>query len=556
MLINAHNPEELRIAVMDGSILENYQVQVRERGLTRGNIYRGVIANVQPSLNAAFIDYGMEKHGFLAIQDVVSEAYYHEPRGGGRPRIDQVLDKGRPIVVQVVKEPEGKKGAALTTALSLPGRYLVLTPFDQTRGISRKVEDDDTRQRLREIAKKLDLPEGCGFIVRTNALDQNKAALNRDLNALLRLWKQIAGEARKARGTKLLYSDQDLIMRALRDHVTSDIKEVLIDDDKAFAQAQRHLRAYMPRTRTRLTRYADRTPIFSRFNLEQQIDRIYEREVGLPSGGSLVIDRTEALTAIDVNSGKATKASSQEETAVATNVEAASEVARQLRLRDIGGLVVVDFIDMRSSKNQRQVEKTLREAMKADKARSTVGRTSSNGLVEINRQRIQQDLLTRTHRACPTCAGTGRIASPEMVGLNLLRRIEARAATGHLAKVRIALHPELADAFQNMRRAEIAALEREFELKVEIIASNRLHRPEQEIDWFERDKPLSDVARRAMPEPPQKSEDKKPSGNAPDQDRNQEKKPDKKPRRRSRGRRRPKAKAQESDTTSPVSDGE
>src|SRR6185295_1010971 len=372
---------------------------------TRGNIYRGLIAGIQPSLNAAFIDYGAERNGFLAIQDVVPEAYYHDP-GSGRPRIDDVLEKGKPIVVQVTRDPEGGKGAALTTNLSLAGRYLVLTPFDDMRGVSRKVEDEDVRRELRSIAHMLEVPEGCGLIVRTNALDQNRTALARDLQALLRLWKRVQTEAINGRGTKVLYSDQDLILRAIRDVLDSTIEEVLVDDDAAFEATREYMQAFLPRSKTRLERYAERTPIFSRYGVEEQIDRIYERTVPLPSGGSIVIDSTEALTAIDVNSGKSTRGGSQEETAVQTNLEAAQEVARQLRLRDLGGLIVVDFIDMRAIKAQKKVEKTLKDAMKVDRARNSVGRISQNGLIEINRQRISQALRLRTHRACPTCAGT------------------------------------------------------------------------------------------------------------------------------------------------------
>lgn len=485
MLINARVPEELRIAIVDGDVLENYQVEVADRDLTRGNIYRGVIASIQPSLNAAFIDYGAERHGFLAVQDVVPAAYYREPAKSGRPRIEEVLEKGKPIVVQVTREPEGNKGAALTTNLSLAGRYLVLTPFDDKQGVSRKVEDEDTRKRLKEQVAKLDRPSGAGLIVRTNALDQNKTALNRDMNALLRLWKSVGQEARRGKGLQLLYRDQDIILRTLRDYLDTSIQEVLIDDEAAYDKTQQYMRAFMPRSKTRLVRYSERSPLFARFELEPQIERIYDRQVALSSGGSIVIDRTEALVAIDVNSGRSTRAASQEETAHHTNLEAAGEVARQLRLRDIGGLIVVDFIDMQAWKNRRSVEKGLRDAMKSDKARFTVGRISPNGLLEINRQRIQQDLHLRTHRACPTCVGTGRIASSEMVGLKILRKIEARAAAGFTGTVRISLHPELADSIQNKRRREISNLEDEFNCRVEIIASNRLHRSEEEVEWIE-----------------------------------------------------------------------
>jgi ribonuclease E len=500
MLINAQRPEQLRIATVDGSLLENYQVEIAEAGLTRGNIYRGVIANIQPSLNAAFIDYGPQRHGFLAIQDVVDEAFYNSPKSSP-PRIEDILERGKPIVVQVQKDAVGQKGAALTTSLSLAGRYCVLTPFDDTRGVSRKVEDEDIRKKLKALAAQLALPPGCGVIMRTNALEQNKTAIARDLAALLRLWKRVQTAALTGTGSRLLYTDQDLIVQALRDQLDTSIEEVVVDDDAAFQKAQAYMDAFMPRAKTQLLRYEERVPLFSRYDLETQIARIYERRVELTSGGSIVIDSTEALTAIDVNSGRSTRAATQEETAVSTNLEAAAEVARQLRLRDLAGLIVVDFIDMRASKNQRRVEKTMREAMKADRARSTIGRISANGLLEINRQRIQQALALRTHRPCPTCAGSGRLASPEMVSLNLLRRIEARAATGTLQGVRIELHPELADAMQNGRRQELAELERKFEVRIEIIAAAGLHRPDEQLEWIRRE-----GATAPLPAPPPRRE--------------------------------------------------
>lgn len=485
MLINAQRPEEVRIAIVDGSELENYQVEAAETTQTRGNIYRGIVAALQPSLNAAFIDYGAEKNGFLSLDNLVSGAYHHRPAAGKRPRIEDVLERGRPVLVQVAREPEGQKGAALVTDISLAGRYLVFTPYDDTLGVSRKVEDEEERKQLREIASSLRVPEGGGVIIRTNAVEQNKTAVSRDLQALLRLWKQIQTESKKGSGPKLLQSDQDLILRALRDYLDASIAEIVIDDEGAFEKAQEYVRAFLPRSRTSLVRYSDRTPLFARYDLESQIDRIYERSVDLPSGGSIVIDRTEALVAIDVNSGRSRAGGSHEETVLNTNLEAAREVGRHLQLRDIGGLIVVDFIDMKNPRNRRKVEAAVKDALKTDKARTTVGRLSANGLLEINRQKIRQALHLRTHRACPTCAGTGRIASPEMVSLNLLRRIEARATMSPLRKVRVALHPELADAFQNTRRQEIAGLEREFSLRIEVIAASHLHRPQQEIEWFE-----------------------------------------------------------------------
>jgi len=360
-------------------------------------------------------------------------------------------------------------------------------PFDDVRGVSRKAEDEE-RQAVKDRVAKLELPEGYGVILRTNALDQPQKTLNRDLSALLRLWKKIRAESATGKGPKLLYSDQDLIVQALRDSLDASISEILVDDDGAFEKAQSYMRTFMPRSGSQLTHYTDRMPLFSRYELEEQIDRIYQRKMDLPSGGSIVIDGTEALTAIDVNSGRATRGGSQEETAYRTNLEAAREVARQLRLRDIGGLVVVDFIDMRSSKHRREVEKTMRDVMKDDKARSSVGRLSDNGLLEINRQRLKKALQLRTYRPCPTCSGTGSIASPELVALNILRRIETRAVTGLLGGARSEPPPELADAIQNDRRQELAALEREFDIEVEIVAAAGLHRAEERVEWRPRPK--------------------------------------------------------------------
>jgi ribonuclease E len=488
MLINAQRPEEVRIAVVTEKKLDQYEVSATESGLYRGNIYRGVVANLQPSLDAAFVGFGADRDGLLRADDIVPSAYQKKVENAGKhPRIDRILERGKPILLQVIRDGVGRKGALVSTNLSIAGRYLVLMPFDDVRGISRKAEDED-RQAIKDRVSKLELPEGCGVILRTNALDQPQKTLDRDLNALLRLWKKIRQEATAGHGPRLLYSDQDLIVQALRDSFDGSISEILVDDDKAFAKAQGYMRTFMPRSGKRLVRYTDRMPLFSRYDLEEQIDRIYQRKVELPCGGSIVIDGTEALTAIDVNSGRATRGGSQEETAYATNLEAAREVARQLRLRDIGGLVVVDFIDMRASKHQREVEKTMRDSMKDDKARTNASRLSENGLLEINRQRLKKALQLRTHRPCPTCSGAGTIASPELVGLNILRRIETRAVTGRLGGVRVELHPELADALQNESRQELAALEREFDIEIEIIAASGLHRAEEHIDWRERSK--------------------------------------------------------------------
>jgi ribonuclease E len=488
MLINGQRPEEVRIAIVSDKKLDKYEVSATESGLYRGNIYRGVVANIQPSLDAAFVDFGADRDGLLRADDVVPSAYHKKSdKAGKHPRIDKVLERGKPILVQVVRDGIGRKGALVTTNLSIAGRYLVLMPHDDVRGISRKA-DDEEREAIKERVAKLDLPDGCGVILRTNAIDQPQKTLNRDLNALLRLWKKIRQEATAGKGPRLLYSDQDLIVQALRDSFDSSISEILVDDDEAYEKAQGYMGTFMPRSGKRLVRYTDRMPLFSRFDLEEQIDSIYQRRVGLPSGGSIVIDGTEALTAIDVNSGRATRGGSQEETAYTTNLEAAREVARQLRLRDIGGLVVVDFIDMRLLKHRREVEKTMRDSLKDDRARTNASKLSENGLLEINRQRLKKALQLRTHRPCPTCSGAGTIASSEFIGLSVLRRIETRAVTGRLGGVRVELHPELADALQNERRQELAALEREFDIEIEIIAASGLHRAEEHIQWRERTK--------------------------------------------------------------------
>lgn len=486
MLINAQNPGELRMAIVNDDELEDYQFDIADSGLIQGNVYRGRIVRIEPSLDAAFIDFGFEKHGFLSSQDIVEQARYKAPKTKGRPRIDEVLESGQPIVVQVRRDPEGRKGAALTTNISLAGRYLVLTPFDSTRGVSRKVEIEEERKVLRKLASTLEIPDGCGVVVRTNARDQNQTALNRDLAALLRLWKRIRQEATRGSRIRLLYGDQDLILKALRDYLDSSVEEILVDDDATLEKVERYMRAFMPRAKTRLELYEERLPLFARFGLEAQIESIHQRTVPLRSGGSIVIDGTEALTAIDVNSGRATKGSSQGETALQTNIEAAAEVARQLRLRDIGGLVVVDFIDMRPLKHRAKIEKDLREALKIDRARTTINHISRNGLLEINRQRIRQSLRLRSFTECPSCGGRGRIPSVELSSQRLLRRIEARAATGLMKSVRVVLHPAVVDSFQNQRRKDLAALEEEFDLRIEIFADASMSYSEDAIEWTAR----------------------------------------------------------------------
>jgi len=487
MLINGRHAEEVRVAIIDESKkLLGYRVAVAESHVQRGNIYRGVVANIEPSLDAAFVEFGVGRHGFLTRHDVVEQAYHHTDRG---KNIDQVLQKGMPILVQVTRDAVDNKGATLTSNISLAGRYLVLMPFEDSRGVSRKVEDEDLRRKLREKVKNL-VAGDFGFIVRTNAADQTKTDLKADLEQLKRLWKQVLEDNTDGKGPRLLYDDQDLVIQVMRDHLDSDIEEVVVDDEELLARTERYVSAVMPRTHLTLTPYRDRLPLFSRHNLEPQIAAIYRRSPSLPGGGSIVIDHTEALTAIDVNSGKSKGGDRQRDTALSTNLEAAAEVALQLRLRDIGGLVVVDFIDMRSRKHQQAVEKALKDAMKPDRARSHVGRISANGLLELNRQRVGQALSLRTHVPCPTCNGLGRLVNPELMALGLLRRIEARAATGRLERAQIALHPQIAAVVQNRRRSQLAALEREFGITIEITGRADLELSAERIEWQTRDNPI------------------------------------------------------------------
>ena len=483
MLINGRHAEQLRVAVVEGGILQLYDVEGTEATLKRGNIYRGVVANIERSLNAAFVEFGDAKHGFLTRHDVIPQAF-HRAAGDSAP-IDQILQKGQPMVVQVTRDAEGGKGATLTTNISLAGRFLVYFPYDAQRGVSRKVEDEALRRKLREKAKDLDLDEGEGVIVRTNAADQTKADLKADLQVLKRLWKAVVDDTAQGRGAKILYDDQDLLIHSLRDNLDTQIAEVLIDDERLLAKAEKYVQAVMPRAKVALKLYAEPMPLFSRFNVEPQIASIYSRTVGLPGGGAIVIDHAEALTAIDVNSGKSKAGKNQGDTASHTNLEAAAEVGRQLRLRDIGGLVVVDFIDMRSRAHRHEVEKVLREAMKPDRARHEIGRIGENGLVEINRQRIRSALQLRTRRICPTCDGVGRIISPELLSLNLVRRIEGRAATGRLARAKVVLHSKVADYVQNNRRRELADLERAYRIVVEIVGDPGVELSTERYEWFD-----------------------------------------------------------------------
>ena len=506
MLINATRATEVRAAILNDGKLDQLEIEHQDSQLLKGNIYKGRVANVEASLNACFVEFGAEKQGFLPLDEINPAAYHIKAKGEGKPRIEDVMRKGRELVVQVVKDPIGNKGAALTTRVSLAGRYIVLMPLDDVRGVSRKISNDSQRKALKEIATSLKVPKEYGFIVRTAGMDRTKTDLNRDAAQLVRAWKDVLKNSKPAKAPQLLYEDSDLVVRMLRDHYSAEVTQVLIDTEEAFQKAHDYFSVVMPRNKGVLTEYGDRVPLFTRYQVERQVEQIFGRRADLKSGGYILIDPTEALISIDVNSGRSTKQKSQEETALHTNLEAAEEIARQLRLRDLGGLIVIDFIDMPSNKSNRQVEKVLKTALKDDKARTYVGKISENGLLEVNRQRLKQALTLRTHRDCPTCEGRGIIPSRDFVAHRLLRSIEAKAANGSFAKVVILLHPELADHVQNTHRRDIVTIEKRFGVLITIEGRPGTHRGEEDVRYVglggltESEKRIVEVMREEIPE--------------------------------------------------------
>ncbi len=497
MLINATRPAEVRAAILDDGKLDQLEIEVRNANLLKGNIYKGRVANVEGSLGACFVEFGADKQGFLPLDEISPSCYHRKWDKKDKPRITDVMQRGREVLVQVVKDAVGNKGAALTTRISLAGRYIVLMPLDDSRGVSRKVSSDAQRKKIKDLASKLKIPQDYGFIVRTAGLDRTRTDLNRDAAQLVRTWKNVLATDKKSKAPALLHEDRDLVVRMLRDYYDNKIERILIDDEEAVGKAEAYFRRVMPRSKKALHPYTHKVPMFARYRVEEQIEEIFSRRAGLKSGGYILIDPTEALISIDVNSGRSTRQKSQEETALHTNLEAAREVARQLRLRDLGGLIVIDFIDLPTRKANRQVEKALKDALKDDKARTYVGKISDNGLLEVNRQRLKQALQSQTHRTCPTCEGRGVIPGTDFVARKLLRTLEAKAAGGNYAKVIVKLHPELADHVQNTHRRDLVELEERFGLLLALEGRPGLHRGEQDIRWFNLDK-ISEAERRLV----------------------------------------------------------
>lgn len=463
MLINAVLPENVRLAIVEDGRLQSYFNESEEQARIRGNIYLGRITNVEPSLDACFVEFGGERHGFLPMDEIAEVANLDAAERRRR------LRRGMSLLVQVDKEPIGTKGARLTNFLSLAGRYLVLMPHSATRGVSRRLDDDD-RQRFREIVAKLEVPAGMGVIIRTAGQDRGKRELSQDLGHLVRLFAEIQKRARSAQAPTLLHAEDDLIVRVLRDYFQNDISEVWIDEPRAFERAQEFFRRFMPRLQSCVRQWNEQAPLFSRFDLEEQIRAIQQRRVPLPSGGSLVIEQTEALVSIDVNSGRTRGAPGQENTALATNLEAAREVARQLRLRDLGGIVVIDFIDMTQPRHNAEVEKALREAMRSDKARFQIDKISSFGLCTLTRQRLGQSSRVLGYDPCPACGGDGRVRSPEAAALDALRRIAGELSRGEGGELRVTLPIPVANLLANQRE-RLLELERRHHWRVVVEAA-------------------------------------------------------------------------------------
>jgi ribonuclease E len=487
ILINATQPEEIRVAMVDGQRLYDLDIEHSLRAQKKANIYKGVITRVEPSLEAVFVNYGAQRHGFLSFREVAPEFYHPNAKYTGRPAVKDVMREGMEILVQVDKEERGNKGAALTTYLSLAGRYLVLMPNNpKAGGVSRRIEGDD-RQQIKQTLNELDIPDSMGVIVRTAGIERDAEELSWDLDYLKTLWAAIQQAYQQHKGPTLLYQESNVIIRALRDYFRRDIGEIVIDNDKVFNQARDFMQAVMPHNLRKLKAYTDGTPLFSRFQVENQIETAYQRTVALPSGGAIVIDHTEALVSIDINSARATKGHDIEETALNTNLEAADEIARQLRLRDLGGLVVIDFIDMLPSKHQREVEKRLRDAMKLDRARVQVGRISRFGLLEMSRQRLRPSLGESSQIVCPRCTGHGHIRSTDSMALSILRLVEEEAMKEMTGKVIAQLPVPVATFLLNEKRQAITDIQQRRNVDLTIIPNPYLETPHYDISRIRSD---------------------------------------------------------------------
>lgn len=488
MLINATQSEERRLAIVDGQKLLDYEIEIEGREQRKGNIYKAVVTRVEPSLEACFVDYGEDRHGFLPFKEI-SKQYFAEGIAPSQARINDVIKEGQELIVQVEKEERGNKGAALTTFISLAGRYVVLMPNNpRGGGVSRRIEGEE-RAELKEAMDQLEYPKGMSIIARTAGIGRTAPELQWDLNYLLQLWSAIDGAAKAGKGAFLIYQESSLVIRAIRDYFNNDIGDILIDTDDIFEQAQQFMQHVMPEHASRVKRYRDDAPLFSRFQIEHQIESAYSRTVQLPSGGAIVIDHTEALVSIDVNSARAIKGGDIEETATRTNLEAADEVARQMRLRDLGGLIVIDFIDMEDAKNRREVENRLREALRQDRARVQFGTISKFGLMEMSRQRLKPALSEGAHINCPRCGGSGHIRDTESSALQILRIIQEESMKDNTAAVHCQVPVEVASFLLNEKRTEIAKIELKQRVSVLMVPNKSLETPHYKLERLKHDDP-------------------------------------------------------------------
>jgi len=504
MLVNATQQEELRVALVDGQKLFDLSIEIPSKEQKKANIYKGRISRIEPSLEACFVDYGAERHGFLPLKEI-SKDYFRQKSDGGRTNMRDLLSEGQEVIVQVEKEERGNKGAALTTFISLAGRFLVLMPNNpRAGGVSRRIEGED-RDQMRQVMDELVIPDSMGAIVRTAGVGRAAAELQWDLDNLKSQWEQIDAATKDRPAPYLVYRESDAVTRSLRDYLADDIGEVLVDDDATFATAQEYMTRFMPpEAQKRLKRYTDDIPLFTRFQIESQIESAYGHKVDLPSGGSIVIDYTEALVSVDINSARATRGSDIETTATNTNLEAADEIARQLRIRDIGGLIVIDFIDMESPKNQRDVEDRLRDAVKMDRARIQIGRLSRFGLLEMSRQRLRPSLGESSHLVCPRCTGIGSIRSVE--SMTLLRLIGEEARKDKTAQIVAQVPVEVATYLMNEKREWMRTLEDKSSVDLMIVPNPHIQTPEYSIKRVRTDEvelPENKVLSYKMPERPQ-----------------------------------------------------
>ncbi len=491
MLFNATQPEELRVAIVDGQKLIDLDIETAGKEQRKSNIYKAVITRLEPSLEACFVEYGGNRHGFLPFKEVAPQFY--QPGSGNRPSIKEALREGQELLVQVEKDERGNKGAALTTYISLAGRYIVLMPNNPSGGgVSRRIEGEE-RDELRQVLGHVDVPQGMSIIARTAGIGRNEEELQWDLDYLKQLWDAIEGAAKSEKAPSLIYLESSLVVRAIRDYFNPEISEILIDTEEVYQQALAFMSTVMPGNVNRIKRYVDDVPLFSRFQIEHQIESAHAREVRLPSGGVIVIDHTEALTAIDINSARATKGSDIEATAFNTNLEAAEEIARQLRLRDLGGLIVIDFIDMESNRNQRDVEDRLRDSLHYDRARVQTAKISRFGLLELSRQRLAPSLGESNYMPCPRCSGIGHIRGIESSALHILRIIQEEAMKESSAAIHVQVPVDVATFLLNEKRGDIHRIESRLKVGITMIPNPHLETPNYSISRLRQDDMTSDV---------------------------------------------------------------